>query len=195
MNAVPMPADLSKLKGILSKAKSIIKNDGNFEGGNLDGSKLRQDTSGYVSEQHLPSGQQGHQHADPVRSMGAIDESTIMNSGLPQAVKDMYLKNPPQVVNPMGSFSLEDMGDLVEKPLPMPSANGQRRQVQPQQSLNENVMVNNDKITVSEAILRGIIKDVLLEFLTTDYTKNLTEGVIKKTINTLIKEGKIKTKK
>ena len=55
--------------------------------------------------------------------------------------------------------------------------------------------MNNDKITVSETVLRGIIKDVLLEFLTVDYSKNLTEGVIKKTINTLIKEGKLKTKR
>ena len=49
-------------------------------------------------------------------------------------------------------------------------------------------------ITISEAGLRDMIKDVLIEYLSADYSKNITEGVIKKTINTLIKEGKIKTK-
>jgi hypothetical protein len=62
--------------------------------------------------------------------------------------------------------------------------------------VNEGMMRNqsNGMITVNESDLRNMIKDVLIEYLTGDYQKNLTEGVIKKTINTLIKEGKIKTK-
>ena len=61
--------------------------------------------------------------------------------------------------------------------------------------MNENIQQSgNGNLNVSENVLRAMIKDVLIEYLAGDYSKNLTEGVIKKTINTLIKEGKIKTK-
>ena len=195
MNQMPIPADLSRLKGILSNAKKIIKTDNNFQGGNLDGSKLRQNTDGYLSENNMPSNHQvSGNYTDPTRNMAHIDESAIKNSKLPDSVKQMMLNNPPQPVSL--NHGLEGMEDLIEKPLPTPSAHGRGYQ-QPSgtHSINENVVMNNDKITVSETVLRGIIKDVLLEFLTVDYSKNLTEGVIKKTINTLIKEGKLKTKR
>jgi hypothetical protein len=54
---------------------------------------------------------------------------------------------------------------------------------------------NSDLITINKNELKDIIKDVLVEYLFNDYSKNLTESVIKKTINTLIKEGKISPKK
>ena len=47
----------------------------------------------------------------------------------------------------------------------------------------------------NEDALRGMIKDVLIEYLSNEYSKNLTESVIKQTITTLINEGKITTKK
>jgi hypothetical protein len=47
----------------------------------------------------------------------------------------------------------------------------------------------------SENVLKAMMKDVLIEYLSNEYSKNLTETVIKQTINTLINEGKITTKK
>tara|TARA_R110000796_G_scaffold61077_2_gene141428 strand:- start:67626 stop:68228 length:603 start_codon:yes stop_codon:yes gene_type:complete len=200
MNTIPQPVDMSKLQGILSKAKAVMNsvNEGSYTSGNVDSSMITQDTSGYVDKpqatQQTQTGQPTPQTmGNPVRQPQSISESAINNSKLPQAIKDAMIKNPIVQSNPMmsSSFSLQDVSELVE-----PKKQPQVRKPQPQQIMNENVISQtNDKFTVSEASLRGIIKDVLVEYLAADYSKNLTEGVIKKTINTLIKEGKIKTKK
>lgn len=203
MNEIPQPVDMSRLQGILGKAKAVMNsvNEGSYTSGNVDSSIITQDTSGYVSNpqggQTMPQQTQASQPpsqavSNPVRQPQAISESAINNSKLPQAIKDAMIKNPIVQSNPMmpASFSLEDVSELVKPKQQQPVT------TQPQQKINENVMSQtNDKFTVSEASLRGIIKDVLVEYLAADYSKNLTEGVIKKTINTLIKEGKIKTKK
>ena len=203
MNEIPQPVDMSKLQGILGKAKAVMNsvNEGSYTQGNVDSSMVTQDTSGYVSNpnggQSMNQQTQTSQPApqamvNPVRQPKAISESAINNSKLPQAIKDAMIKNPIVQSNPMmpASFSLEDVSELVEPKKQQPAT------TQPQQKISENVISQtNDKFTVSEASLRGIIKDVLVEYLAADYSKNLTEGVIKKTINTLIKEGKIKTKK
>jgi len=198
MNDIPQPVDMSRLKGILGKAKNIMKtvNEGAYQSGNVDSSKITQDTSNYVASPNGSApvtqqpGQPQPQQQDPTRQSGQISEAALAKSGMPQAVKDLMRNNPIVQSNPMmpASFNLEDMGDLVTQPVPAPAK-------QPQQRMNENMISQtNDKFAVSEAALRGIIKDVLVEYLAADYSKNLTEGVIKKTINTLIKEGKIKTK-
>ena len=203
MNEIPQPVDMSKLQGILGKAKAVMNsvNEGSYTPGNVDSSMITQDTSGYVSNPHggQPMNQQVQTSqpapqamGNPVRQPKEITESAINNSKLPQAIKDAMIKNPIVQSNPMmpASFSLEDVSELIEPKKQQPVT------TQPQQKISENVMSQtNDKFTVSEASLRGIIKDVLVEYLAADYTKNLTEGVIKKTINTLIKEGKIKTKR
>ena len=204
MNEIPQPVDMSRLQGILGKAKAVMNsvNEGSYTPGNVDSSMITQDTSGYVSNPQgsQPMTQQTQTNqptpqaiSNPARQPQAISESAINNSKLPQAIKDAMIKNPIVQSNPMmpASFSLEDVSGLVE-----PKRQTKAVTPQPQKKINENVMSQaNDKFTVSEASLRGIIKDVLVEYLAADYSKNLTEGVIKKTINTLIKEGKIKTKK
>lgn len=195
MNAVPPAADLSKLKGILGNAKAIMNkvNNNNFETGNVDGSSLVQNTQGYVNEGQAPtSAVQGAQSlGDPTRQMPNVNAEAIARSNMPESIKKAMLENPIAQPTMNHTFNVEDVADLMdEKPMPAPSApRTQSRRV------NESmVQQNNDSFTVSESALRGIIKDVLVEYLAADYSKNLTEGVIKKTINTLIKEGKIKTK-
>ena len=197
MNTVPPAADLSKLKGILGNAKAIMNkvNNNDFETGNVDASSLRQDTSGYVDQG--PTQSQGPAQTqtlgDPTRKMGNINQDKIANSNMPEAIKRAMMENPISQPTMNHTFNLNDVSDLIdEKPIPLPST----PRTQPSKGINESMIQNNnDTFTVSESSLRGIIKDVLIEYLSTNYSKNLTEGVIKKTINTLIKEGKIKTKK
>jgi len=199
MNAIPPAADLSKLKGILGNAKAIMNkvNNNNFETGNVDASALRQDTSGYVDQGSTPTPTQNQgQHqtlGDPARQMGNINQAAIANSNMPEAIKKAMMENPISQPTMNHTFNIDDVSDLIDnKPLPLPST----PRTQSRKGMNESmVQNNNDTFTVSESSLRGIIKDVLIEYLSADYSKNLTEGVIKKTINTLIKEGKIKTKK
>lgn len=151
----------------------------------------------YLSEADMLRAQGGqmqmqqHTMGNPTRKPGHISEEAIRNSNLPESVKQAYLDNPikqPASIN--HSFNLDDVSDLIEPPQQF-----RQQSQQPRQRMNESVIQNaNDSFTVSETALRGIIKDVLVEYLAADYTKNLTEATIKKTINTLIKEGKIKTK-
>lgn len=194
MNAIPQPADLSKLKGILGKAKAVMNtvNSGNYQPGSVDGSALVQNTDSYLDAAAM--NQSGYaipqQTGNPVRQPGRITEDAINNSKMPEAIKRAMLENPIQQPTMNHTFNLDDVSDLIEKPMPAPTA---RPTARPQ--MNESVMTQqNDRFTVSESALRGIIKDVLIEYLAGDYQKQLTEGVIKKTINTLIKEGKIKTR-
>lgn len=195
MNSIPQPADLSKLKGILGKAKAVMNtvNEGNYQTGNIDASSLVQNTDNY-SQTPI----QGQMHSQPSAYAPSsapqrpITEEAISKSGMPDSIKKIMLENPIQQPSMNHSFSLDDVSELMEeKPMPAPTANRASRS-----QVNESVISQqNDKFTVSESTLRSIVKDVLIEYLTTDYQKQLTEGVIKKTINTLIKEGKIKTKR
>lgn len=197
-NMTPQPVDVSRLASILGKAKSVMKatESGNYSTGNIDASRLVQDTNNYVTESHVPQGMipQGG-YGDPARPIGAYDEQTIMNSRLPESIKKAMLENPIAMPNnPIGhTFNLEDVAHLMEdKPMPPPSAPRNRQVV----SENRNNYSNNsDMITISKSQLKDVVKDVLIEYLTNEYSKNLTENTIKKTINTLIKEGKISTKK
>lgn len=193
MNPIPPAADLSKLKNILGNAKAVMNkvNTGNYQTGNIDASNLIQDTSNFIESGNVPAQNSMNAMGNPTRKMGAINNDVIMKSKMPESVKKAMMENPIPQITMNHTFNLEDVSDLIkdEKPMPMP-------RVSQKQKVNESVMSHqtNDTFTVSEAALRGIIKDVLIEYLTGEYQKNLTEGVIKKTINTLIKEGKIKTK-
>jgi hypothetical protein len=191
MNATPPPADLSKLKGILGKAKAVMNtvDTGSYQTGNVNGSALVQDTSNYVESQNVPVENRATSIGDPSRQMRQPSKETIMNSKMPDSIKKAMMENPIAQPTMNHTFNLDDVSDLIDKPMPAPQA-------RPQQRVNENVVHNqaNDTFTVSESALRGIIKDVLIEYLASDYQRQLSEGVIKKTINTLIKEGKIRTK-
>lgn len=175
MNQVPQPVDLSKLKGILSNAKAIMNkvNENHSNGKALPNNNT---TTNYLTEEQFNAANSAQQQ--PVQRR--ITKESIDKSNLPDAIKKAMLENPIQQSNNLThSFNLEDVAELIETP----------------KQVNESIVHNNEKITVSETSLRGIIKDVLLEFLTEDYNKKLTENAIKKTINTLLKEGKIKTKR
>jgi hypothetical protein len=187
MNGAPPPADLSKLKGILGNAKSIINkvNDGNYETGNIDSNALVQSTDGYVSQGNVSTDNQAATMGNATRSMGQPNKNTIINSKMPEAIKKAMLENPISQPKMNHTFNLDDVSDLIdEKPITTQT---------PKNRVNESV-IKGDMITISESSLKDMIKDVLIEYLSGDYSKNITEGVIKKTINTLIKEGKIKTK-
>ena len=196
-NMTPKPVDVSRLASILGKAKSVMKatESGNYSTGNIDATRLVQDTDNYVTESHVPQGAiQQNVYGDPTRPIGTYNEQSIMNSKLPESIKKAMLENPIAIPNnPLGhTFNLEDVAHLMEdKPMPPPTSKGKT-------IVNEtynNHSSNNDMITISKSQLKDVIKDVLIEYLTNEYSKNLTENTIKKTINTLIKEGKISTKK
>ncbi len=178
MNQTPKPVDLNKLKGILGNARAIMnKVEGDTKTPNTN--KYVENTDNYITEAEM---QQQQQPINQPTQNRQITKEAIINSKLPDAVKKAMLENPIQQTNGLThTFNLDDVSDLVEN---KPTKRKKR--------VNE---TSSNKNTINEKYLRELIKDVLIEYLTTDYSKNLTEGVIKKTISTLLKEGKIKTKR
>jgi hypothetical protein len=192
MNGLP-PANLAALKGILGKSKALMEHveTDNYQKGNLDASMM------VTSDQLVEGNQMGGQMPIPQRSaqsmnVGGYNDQMVDNSRLPDHIKNAMKEHKIPALNPanvMQSFSLEDMGDLVEKSMPSPQQyqqqriNEQQYQQQPvQQSMN-----------VNEQMIRAIVKEELLNILGGEFTKQIRENAIKSTIQTLIKEGKVKT--
>jgi hypothetical protein len=140
---------------------------------------------------------------DVTKPMGNASVETIKNSRLPDAVKKLMIEQPIPKLE-MGSgggptFSLADVKGLVQPQMA-------QTQIPTQQVVNEQKFVSPGVapqitnsagqmlITLTEAELDKKINDALLNFMATTFTKNLTENTIKRTITTLIKEGKIKVK-
>lgn len=184
----PTPIDVNRLKGILGNAKKIMGKveTGNYETGNVDGRALTEDGVKQLQSEGVRRPiQQGQQH---------IDETRIQGSRLPESIKKAMMENPiPQPTGLSHTFTLDDVYDIAdEKPMPIPQAR--------KQSVQENINYQQPQAQqafggYSENVLRAMMKDVLIEYLANEYSKNLTEAVIKQTITTLLNEGKITTKK
>jgi signal recognition particle GTPase len=66
-----------------------------------------------------------------------------------------------------------------------------------QQRINEQQQYQQQPVqqsmNVNEQMIRAIVKEELLNILGGEFTKQIRENAIKSTIQTLIKEGKVKT--
>lgn len=214
-NQQPLPpADLSKLRNILGGAKAIMNKteSGTYEKGNVtmdtsvSGHDLVEGAGQQMPQQQIPQQQMGQQQytSNPLNNPapqivnGQAQYRNMETSKMPAFIKEAMMNNPiPQMSGPNHTFNLEDVSDLIEKPLPTTMSNPKTpAPIRESRQVQQNA---NDTFTVSETALRGIIKDVvkeeLLEFMSETFAKKLTEQAIKRTINTLIKEGKLKTKK
>jgi hypothetical protein len=194
---IPQPVDINKLKGILGSAKSIMQKVENkdFSTGHVNARALTEEgvQELYNEGYSTPSNNSQLNTVDPTSENYA---DTVKNSKLPDVIKRAMLDNPIPKIQPTltNTFSLNDDSDMIEKPMGLPKTpKTSSRNVS---TLKENVShYNSDMITISRAELSLLIKEEVMNFLTKSYTESLTESAIKKTITTLIKEGKIVTKK
>jgi hypothetical protein len=200
-----MSEQKTKLMEMLSGAKQVMDkvNDSNFK---VDPEKVNRSMaqSGELLES-LPEGatpQPTPQHTNNA-SQSSGQYRNLGTSKMPDNIKEAMINNPiPKMdMNPDGnpSFSLEDVQELLNKNQ-QPTAQPQQSQPQTQtqtNQVNESYITNSSGqrlITMTEAELDKKIDDALMNFMSKTFTKNLTENTIKKTINTLIKEGKLKVK-
>ena len=194
----PAPVDINKLKAILGNAKKIMKAaDEKFPE-----KKSRQTVSESFSDYPQPSApiydERDEREPDygvdysnytttaPVQQKDYTTED-VMKSNLPPIIKEAMLKNPiPKMTMPPSKFSLEDLGELVDKRKPAP-----RKQI------NESVSQDWGKgmITISVDELNEMIDKRVNEVVAKMFVKTLTEQTIKKTLNTLISEGRLNPKK
>lgn len=190
-----MDVSKERLQAMLGGAKQVMDkvNATNFK---VDHTRVNETLTGNVDLlDALPDG--ATPHSNPTRQMGYTYQN-LEKSKMPEAIKRAMIENPmPKFEMASGggpTFSLEDVKGLVR-----PQMAPQAQEVQPIQTqvtqLNEASIVNSKGqmlITLTEAELDKKIQDKLLDFMATTFTKNLTETTIKRTITTLIKEGKIK---
>jgi len=186
-NQLPPPVDITRLKSILSGAKAVMQkvNSNNFSTGNIDPRALTEDGVRELQSEGVTR----QTTSSPVQ----YTNETVMNSKLPDAIKQAMINNPiPQLTGLNHSFTLDDVIDheQFEKPLPRPKI--QQNNTRPR--INESTN-NSDLITISKSQLNELINENLLNFFAKSYNKMLTEETVKKTITTLIKEGKIIPKK
>ena len=188
----PAPVNLAALKGILAKAKTVMnKVEETNPKGNSKQSVRESYDDGYSnqpmyneSDEREPVYENFTPSTPSQMQPQMYTQEQVMASKLPQAIKEAMLKNPiPQLQGPPSKFSLEDLSDLVDKPQrraqPLRESNGQ-----PQQSMS-----------IDPNMLKAMVKEAVAEYFKESYEKQITEQAIKKTINVLIKEGKINTKK
>lgn len=191
----PAPVNLSALQSILAKSKQVMKKVDSEKpivsnGSNTKGlvESAYQESSSMYSE-HDEKEMMFEQHAPTTNMHEALDytEEQINNSKMPAIVKEaMRSKHIPKPKFTTSKFSIDDVSALIEKkPLAQPQ---QKRQ------LNENVNTSNDMITLSRAELQNMINEAVIGYFKKSYDKTITEETIRKTLNVLIKEGKLNTK-
>lgn len=186
----PQPVDLNRLKGILGASKAIMNKveTGNFETGHVDARALTEEG---VAELQSEGISRPMTQSAPVQ----YTEDMVRNSNLPPAIKKAMLEKPiPQLSNPSYTFNLNDVSDLVEeKKMGLPKV---PKTAKP---LVESRGNQSDLITISKQQLNEMVdkmvNEKLLEHFTKSYNKMITEETVKRTISTLIKEGKIAPKK
>lgn len=137
------------------------------------------------------------------RPVGSPSVDRIQSSKLPDSVKKIMAEQPiPQMEMASGggpTFSLDDVRGMVssspaQQAAPQPTS---ANYTQAPQQINETVVTNSKGqmlITLTEAELDKKINDALVNFMTETFVKQLRETTIKKTISTLIKEGKVRVK-
>lgn len=187
---IPQPVDLNKLKGILGASKAIMKKveTGDFQTGHVDARALTEDGVAELQAEGVT-----RPVASTPQQMG-YNEETVMKSNLPPAIKKAMIEKPiPQLTNPSYTFSLDDVADLAEdKKMGLPRTPKSK-------VINESYNNQSGLITVSKEQLREMVNDLvnekLLEFFVKNHNKNVTEDTVKRTVNTLIKEGRLQPKK
>jgi len=201
----PQPVNLAALSGILAKSMKVMAK--------VENDKPVKQSKGSVMTESYDSGYDAvyderderepvyenyqYQHPNPQQPFDPTNvqdytEEQVMNSNLPQNVKEAMIKNRiPRLTAPPSKFTAEDISRITGVPLKQPA------QQQPRQMVNENIQrpMGSDMITISKTELKEMINEGISTFFKQVYDKTLTEETIKKTINLLIKEGKINVKK
>jgi hypothetical protein len=173
----PAPVNLSNLTDILAKSRSLMKQTNDTPKSN----RLNEDIEP-VYKQELDD----QKSFDPYAKVSDYTEEQVNKSGLPDSIKESFLKNRIKT-NQHGltnQLSLEQIEKITGN-----------------KALSKNIITessqtqNSDMITISKTALKEMINESMFSFFKEKYDKTLTEETIKKTINVLIKEGKINTKR
>ncbi len=191
----PAPVNIAALKGILANAKKVMnKVEEKTTPSKSSNKSVREDYDSYQQpayderDEREPIYEQFTPQSPSSMQPQMYTAEQVMASNLPQAIKEAMIKNPiPQLQGPPSSFSLEDLDELIEKPKPKFKS--------PSIPLSEEKGSYQQPMSIDTNVLKAMIKEAVAEYFKESYEKRITESAIAKTINLLIKEGKIQTKK
>lgn len=204
MEQTPAPINLDKLKSILGNAKKIMavteqkfpkstNNQDTRDSRNFDNYAQNTPVYSETDEKEMDFSRFDNSGASSIHKPLQYTEEAVRNSNLPANVKEAMLKNPiPKLSGPPSKFSLDGLEDLVEKPrFKSPGI--------PLREGTDNYQAPLNMVTLSLDELNEIVdqrvEKRINEVLANKYTKTITEQAIKKTITTLMTEGKIVKKK
>jgi hypothetical protein len=197
----PAPVDISALTGLLANAKKVMdasqqKNpivskhtttvDESYDKGYSSPTYDARDEREPTYEQAAPK---------PIAPLQNFSAEHIMASKLPQNVKEAMINRPIEKVSNFAAVNNLSEAEILKI---NPNAKIAGRTPAPAQiplQENRSQNSNSDMITISRSELKEIMNETLVNFLKSNYEKTLTEKAITNTINLLIKEGKIVTKK
>jgi len=186
------PLDINALKNILGNAKAIMKKveTNDYQTGNIDARALTED-----GVQQLYS--EGVTRPASSQPQGAYTQEMVENSKLPDVIKQAMIKKPiPQLNNLNHTFSLNDVEELIDDKkmgLPKtPKTNIRKSTINETHQNEEIISVNMSEL---KQMVSTLVNGHLLEFFTKSYNEMVTENAVKKTLNMLIKEGKLQPKK
>lgn len=205
MDGMPQPINPA-LANILARSKKVMNQVEHTKptsrGGNLSESYENNYSDSHYNEsdEREPIYEQfssNNQEAPEVLGPVDYDADMVRNSKLPQNIKDLMIAHPikqaSSVTKPM--FTNEQI-QMIKGNMGVSTQQKNQTQYHPQ-PLNETrkPINSSDMITVSKSELKEMINEGISTFFKQVYDKTLTEETIKKTINLLIKEGKIGVKK
>lgn len=177
----PPPVNLSALSALLAKSKSVMQKVEAVSPITLSEATQKQTAAEAMADPESEAPLQP-------RAAAGYTREQVMASKFSPAIKEAMLKSIP--VLEANKFTLDDLEDDDVKMIP------NKKKPITKQVVNENrVKLDSDMITVSRGELKEMINESLVKFLTESYNKTLTEATIKKTIQTLINEGKLSVKK
>ena len=198
MEPIPVNMNNPALLALLKNARNVMKKveNNDFTTGHVDPRALTED--GIQELQREGVTRPISESRSQSQTVTDYTEEQVRNSKFPEAIKKAMLeKKIPRLSMTPASFSLDDVSEMIEKPMGLPrTPKTQPKQQIRREPVNESMLTNNsDMITVSKGVLKDMINESIIQVLTENYSKTLTEEAIKKTINMLIKEGKITIKK
>lgn len=148
-----------------------------------------------MQQQYAPNQYAPRPNAAPIQQT----YKNLHTSKMSPAILEAMVNNPQNVKIPHSlggeAFSMEDVAALVN-PQGQQQPQQMNERVQQPQTIQGGVNQYGQKIlTITEAELDAKIKNALFEFMSTTFTKTLTEATIKKTMGMLIRDGKLKVTK
>ena len=198
-NSVPV----NNLAKVLKNARSIMHKveSGDYETGNVDSRLISEDRmkEAVESGEEPPTRRMPKMKEDGTMDTPVITEERIKKSKLPDSIKKLMLDKPIPQPTFTNTFSLEDVNGLIddekyEKPLTNKGVvSKQKVSVKPNIIKETYRQSTGDGLT--EADVRKICNEQMIEFLATYFTKSLTEEVQRKVVNQLLETGKIRVKK